>query len=205
MQYCEQLLARAGFEPWNAVSNAAFVLAAIVAVRTAPRTAWRADTAGLLVLAVAIGAGSFAWHATHASWAELADVLPILAFVLLFLFSAVRRLPGGTVLAASAACGAMLIAIAGLIATVPRALNGSVAYLPVWTGLAALAVFTPDPDLRRLLRGATALFAVSLAARTLDLAICADFPHGSHWLWHVCNGGVIYLALRAALRPPAPG
>ena len=62
-----------------------------------------------------------------------------------------------------------------------------------------LAVATPWPKTKRLLRAAAAVFAVSLTARTLDFAICADYPHGSHWLWHLGNGVVIFLAIKATL------
>ncbi|MGD9602249.1 MAG: ceramidase domain-containing protein [Gammaproteobacteria bacterium] len=201
MQYCEQMIAVSGFEPWNAVSNAAFLLAALAAVWTVRR---RGDTPApgpvvLIGLAAAIGAGSFAWHATHAAWAELADVLPILAFVLLFLFLAVRRLHG--TLAAGCACAAMAGAIVGTGVALPHALNGSAAYLPVWLGLVWLGLRLPGRVEQRALRAAALLFAFSLVARTLDLRACETFVHGSHWLWHVCNGGVIHLALRAALAP----
>jgi len=201
MQYCEQGLAIAHFEPWNALTNLAFIAAAIGAgwqARHLPHGASGGELA-LMVLAVAIGAGSFAWHATQARWAELADVLPILGFVLVFLFLAVRRFFSASAGMAGCACAAMLLAIVALVAVMPGALNGSIAYLPVWIGLTVLAATAPAPAIRAPLRIAAALFAVSLAARTVDLAICNDFPHGSHWLWHLCNGGVIYLALRAIL------
>ena len=202
MQYCEQLLSSEAFESWNALSNAAFVAAALAGWAQARRhraSLWSGSSL-LILLTLAIGAGSFAWHATHAPWAELADVLPILGFVLVLLYLLVRDLAGGSVKAV-VACGAMLAAIGGLIAVAPRALNGSLAYLPVLVGLACLAVATPWPETKRLLRAAAAVFAVSLTARTLDFAICADYPHGSHWLWHLGNGVVIFLAIKATLVP----
>lgn len=67
VQYCEQLIAVGHFEPWNSITNLAFILAAAAAwwharalqVRLSP------GVAVLLLLALLIGIGSFAWHATH--------------------------------------------------------------------------------------------------------------------------------------------
>ena len=199
MQYCEQLLSTGHFEPWNALSNVAFLFAALLSWLAARRQRLSVTPAAslLMLLAVTIGAGSFAWHATHAPWAELADVLPILSFVLVFLYVGVRAAASRR--HAAVACGVMVTAIGGLIAGMPHELNGSLAYLPVLIGLAGLAISLPKPATKRLLRAATAVFTASLTARTFDLALCADYPHGSHWLWHVGNGVVIYLAIKATL------
>ncbi len=202
MQYCEQLLSGDPFEPWNALSNVAFLFAALGSWLDARRRqrALTDAAALLMLLACTIGAGSFAWHATHAPWAELADVLPILSFVLVFLYVEVRALASRGI--AGLACGIMVAAIAGLLSVAPHALNGSLAYLPVLIGLAGLAIITPKPATNRLLRAATAVFAAALAARTFDLALCADYPHGSHWLWHLGNGVVIFLAIKTTLEMP---
>jgi hypothetical protein len=40
---------------------------------------------------------------------------------------------------------------------------------------------------------------VSLVFRSIDQAVCASFPLGTHFLWHCLNGLVLYLLLRAAL------
>ncbi len=51
---------------------------------------------------------------------------------------------------------------------------------------------------------ATILFAVALTARTVDEWLCPWWPMGTHFLWHLLNGGVIYLSwvslYRAELR-----
>lgn len=206
MQYCEQLVATGGFEAWNAVTNIAFVLAAAAAARQARRDAIRlsAGAASLLAIAVAIGLGSFAWHASHAKWAELADIVPILLFVMLFLFIAARRLLGASSAVALFACIGTLAAVLGLGIALPRALNGSLAYVPVLAGLAILAWRASKPEAKRLLVHAAAVFTLSLVARTADLEICDAFRHGSHWIWHLCNGVVIYLALRTVLTSQRP-
>jgi hypothetical protein len=84
-------------EPVNAVTNAAFLIAA---------ASWPGGCAGqrlplawaLVAVLTAIGVGSYLWH-THATrWAGLMDVLPILVFILIYIFAASTRdflgLPG---------------------------------------------------------------------------------------------------------------
>jgi hypothetical protein len=55
------------------------------------------------------------------------------------------------------------------------------------------------------LSAASALFAVALAARSVDLATCPLMRIGglvlsTHALWHLANAGVVHLLLQAAIR-----
>ena len=104
--YCERgtnqaLLA----EPINAVSNAAFFLAALVGLQL---VMWRPpeerspDLFLLPVLVLFIGLGSLAFHLYADQGTALADVLPISVFMLVYLGFALNRFlgvpPGFTVL-----------------------------------------------------------------------------------------------------------
>ena len=62
---------------------------------------------------------------------------------------------------------------------------------------------------RGLLLVATGAFIVSLTVRTVDSAVCPNFPLGTHFLWHLINPLVLYLCVRAiyvatAFREEAP-
>lgn len=46
---------------------------------------------------------------------------------------------------------------------------------------------------------AAGLFVVSLIFRIIDLDVCARFPIGTHFLWHVLNAAVLYTVLRGAI------
>ena len=62
---------------------------------------------------------------------------------------------------------------------------------------------SPDPTRREAgfgLLGIAALFAVSLALRTLDRAVCPVWPLGTHALWHLLNAGVLYGLIAVAVR-----
>src|SRR5262249_32960285 len=43
------------------------------------------------------------------------------------------------------------------------------------------------------------LFVVSLTFRIVDLDVCATWPLGTHFLWHLFNAAVLYTVLRGAI------
>lgn len=191
MHYCEQLSAQGAFEPLNAITNLAFLLAAARGwreLRAVPRQL-PAGPRTLPPIVAAIGLGSFAWHATGEHWAELADVLPIGAFVLVFLASALRGIVGVGAAASLGACSALLAVCVAAASIAGDRLNGSAAYLPVLAGLCGLWLACRNRN-RGAARGfafAAVLFTVSLVFRTADLWTCALTGIGTHWLWHLLN------------------
>ena len=87
--YCERTDAGYWSEPVNALSNAGFLLAAVVML--APGRAGDRGARLLAAVLFLIGVGSFLFH-THAQvWAALADVVPIQAFILIYLWLATVR------------------------------------------------------------------------------------------------------------------
>ena len=86
--YCERSDPSFWAEPINAVTNLAFVLAGLWMWRRCAGV----PALGRLLAAVlvAIGIGSFLFHTFAQPWAGLADVLPIVAFILIYIFAANR-------------------------------------------------------------------------------------------------------------------
>ena len=205
MHYCEEWLAVAGFEPWNAVTNLGVVAAAGWGWREFQRAGLmhRAAAVALVALAAAIGVGSYAWHATGAAWAQWADVLPILCFVLVFLATALRWLCGGSIPGGIGACLVLLLAAVAATLVFGQALNGSIAYVPVWLGLVALTMVLRRrrSPARPAFALAALLFAISLGFRSFDLALCEATQHrGTHWLWHLCNAALLALLMQTLAR-----
>ncbi|MEC9432313.1 MAG: ceramidase domain-containing protein [Pseudomonadota bacterium] len=213
--YCERMSPAFWAEPLNAVSNAAFLLAALAAWTMARRAGRDGDWAvrALVVNLVAIGIGSFLFHTFAQRWAGTADVLPIMIFILLYLHLAVVRYIGLPAWAGMIKAAMFLPVSAGLGAWLLPALgplNGSIGYVPTFlvlvafaTGL-ALAAHDSWPGLAV----AAALFAMSLAFRTLDDqsgAICEAFPSGTHWAWHLLNGALLGVLAVTFVRHGAPG
>lgn len=208
--YCERLHAGFWAEPVNAVSNLAFILAAVAAYAL-----WRREGRGdrfilvLIGLALVVGIGSFLFHTFATRWGLFADSIPIAVFVSAFLIYALLyflRLSR----AATAAWLAIFLVIAALLPRFlpPGFLNNSGFYFPVLGALAAIGIaLRARGETTRWIGGAflcgTALFALSLSFRVIDPAVCTNFPLGTHFVWHCLNGALIYLMLWTAIKARA--
>lgn len=202
-------------EPVNAITNAAFAIAAIAAFvlwLRQPADKRRVVDLGLIGLVVVIGTGSFLFHTTATIWASLADTIPIGIFMVSYFAYCLRcylKLNWAVTL------GLLGLFVLSLWqASVVRCeggpcLNGSVAYFPAFV---ALLVVGGLLKLRSHLAGSSLIaagliFAVSLTFRSIDNSICQetvlagvrDIPLGTHFLWHVLNATLLYLLLRASI------
>jgi hypothetical protein len=198
--YCERTDASMWAEPANALTNAAFLVAAAAALvlwRRAGGRDWPA--LALIIVVAAVGLGSFTFHTVATRGAVLADVIPIAIFIYGYLLLALRRflhLSAGIAIAIVVGYAAGAQALSWLAP--PRALNGSIGYLPALVAMIAMARVTSG-QARRGLELAVMIFTVSLALRTIDLAACEAFPVGTHFLWHLLNAAVLYVLLRTAI------
>ena len=85
--YCERTDPSYWSEPVNAVTNLAFIIAALIMWRRCAGLEWGKRLAAVLF---AIGVGSYLFH-THATpWAAALDTAPILIFSLTYIFLANR-------------------------------------------------------------------------------------------------------------------
>jgi hypothetical protein len=211
--YCERQSGEFWAEPANALSNAAFLVAAGLAyVFWRRRGATDRAALALIIVTAVVGVGSFIFHTLATRGAELLDVIPIAIFIYGYFLLALRRFFGLGAPAALALTLFFAIASYGVGETL-HGLNGSLAYLPA---LLALAVFSlllwwrghaPEAASRNAARGlgaAAALFFVSLAFRTVDRAICGVFPLGAHFVWHLLNAVVLWLLLKTAITHATP-
>lgn len=200
--YCERYGPEFWAEPLNAISNGAFVVAAIMAAICAYQNGVHktASVLILLVLVLMIAVGSFLFHTLAVVWSGIADVVPIMLFQLCFLgvyARSIANLPRGRVVM-------LLLGFVVLSQTIPaffppEFLNGSLMYAGALLFLGGFAVYhkaaqKAEPDLMIL---ATLVFALSLMLRTMDPVVCDYIPEGTHYFWHILNAGVLYLVTRA--------
>lgn len=188
--YCERTGPDYWSEPINALTNLAFLVAAVLIWRRlqGPGLAMGRLMAGVLFV---IGIGSWLFH-THANpLTSLMDVVPIVAFILLYVFAATRDYFGARPWVA-AVVTAGFIPYAAL--TVPLfqqvpGLGSSASYAPVplLIGVYALLLRRRLPQVARGLAIGAGLLVVSLTFRTLDQASCAVLPIGTHFMWHILN------------------
>jgi hypothetical protein len=109
--YCERVGPGLLAEPLNAVSNVSFLLAAWAAWVLAKRTgALSAGVRALIVLAASVGIGSILWHTYPTSLTLILDIVPILIFLIWYIWLYTRNVIGMRSLFAVASVAAFLLA-----------------------------------------------------------------------------------------------
>lgn len=207
--YCERIDPGFWAEPVNALTNAVFLIAAlVVALRLRgekTRLGW-----SLVILLSLIGIGSFLFHTFAQPWAGAADVIPIIAFILVYIFAASRDflglgwLPSLLIVIAFLPISAFLMPV---FRAVP--LYGvSAGYLSVPMLIALYAwLLRSQPALSRGLAIGVGILMISLTFRSLDMPACDALPLGTHFLWHILNaimlGWMIEIYRRHGLAPPS--
>ena len=199
--YCERTGPELWSEPLNVVTNFAFIIAALLLVRVILRTdaIARRDlpTWVLTGLVFVIGVGSALFHMFATRWALLMDVIPITLFILIYTWYAVRRFAAAPVwLCALGVVGVLVLAVAVPPLTGFR--GGS--YVAALTALVVIGSFLKfsrgHPGGAAMLIAA-ATFSISLVFRTVDAPLCGAAPIGTHFIWHILNGCVLFIAVRA--------
>ena len=228
--YCERGTSAAlSAEPINAVSNVAFILAALMGLQLLewrPREQQTSDHFLLIGLVALIGIGSFAFHLFATQETELLDVIPIAVFTLVYLGFALNRflgVPPGwmvllvigfTILMAATSqvrCWDGGVGLPGPeVQEANPCIHGSVFYLPALGALIVVGLLLEEWRHRAApyVLWAAAIFAISLTLRSLDLALCGKFliegqKVGTHAAWHVLNALALFLLLRASLEAGA--
>lgn len=213
--YCERLGPGLWAEPLNALTNLAFLVAALIAAR-----GMRADAPPLgptlAAILAAIGLGSGLFHTFANGLTALLDVLAIAAFVFVYVFAVNRHVLGWS---RGLAWASMLVLppCLALATTGFARLPGFDVSAAYWSVAAliggyGLILWPRRPAFARGLLLGAAILAVSITARSVDLALCAVLPRGTHFLWHVLNavmlGWMIETYRRAApvaaLAGPSP-
>ena len=175
-------------EPINAVTNIAFILAAIIMWLRCKNLV---EGKILSFLLFSIGCGSFLFHTYAQTWAALLDVTAILIFILTYIFVANRRF----------LVWSKMVSLIGVIMFFPYQLflvsilsniqffGSSVQYIPV-----AILIFIysgllrkSEPNLSRGLFIGAAILCLSIISRTVDEPLCSILSVGTHFVWHILN------------------
>ncbi len=198
--YCERLAVGLLGEPLNAITNATFLIAAWLLWKQYKASQIQdRPVAVLIALVGVIGIGSLSFHtfANHVSM--LADIIPITIFVFFYLWLISRKLLGFTQI--QSACFQIALLFAAILTThIPAeySFNGSIMYFPCLAALLVIGTilsFRHHPAARSIYL-ASMLFIISLTFRSMDMSMCDTFPIGTHFMWHICNGMLLYLLTR---------
>nr|AHN97604.1 hypothetical protein [uncultured bacterium 12AC_lac13] len=208
--YCERTSTALFAEPLNAISNLAFIIAGWMAAEEFRRSGHSRDDTlliAIIVLLPIVGVGSLLFHTLATRWASWADVIPILIFMLLYLWLALRRYLGWQRGLTLIALVVFLLSTLALETMVPeQVLWGGAMYLPTVAAclVIVLAPMQAERRVRRTIALAVGMFLLGFTLRSLDAPLCTSLPIGTHYFWHVSNAIVLYLLVRAAILHGAP-
>lgn len=195
--YCERTVDGLLAEPWNLFSNLAFFIAFFAVKKLRPPTCTSLfKTLQYLILAIAIGSSLF--HSFARFWALFLDVGPISLFMVVYVITwltCVLRVKTSTTVALTLL---FVVCTAFLRVFKIEFLNNSEFY---FSPLLVIALLFIDRLRRQHTEAkvygiALAFFMASLSCRILDAHICPHFPIGTHFLWHIFNGGCLYYAMK---------
>ena len=199
--YCERVGPGLLAEPLNAITNVSFLLAAWAAWVLARRaSALSPGVQVLIALAASVGLGSMLWHTLATSWALILDIVPILLFIVWYIWLYTRDV------LESPRWFAMGSIVVFLVATFialqySQVLHGALVYTPgllVTLGLGV--VHARERSVARFtLLAAAGVYGAALVFRTIDQEVCPVLPIGTHFLWHTLIGLVTYLAMRCLI------
>lgn len=214
-QYCERTSTAFWSEPLNAVSNIAFIIAALIALQIWKNARSDAKNTGstqtdaqnnaalvLIALLTIIGIGSFLFHTFANYWSLLADSIPIAAFMLAYFYLATRSYIGANILISFVATVIFYAALEYLPPLFQGLMGSTAGYFPALLAILLFAVLTyrsHKPTSNALFLGGL-VFAVSMIFRMLDQPLCPILPTGTHYLWHILNAAVLLILIRAFIR-----
>jgi hypothetical protein len=186
--YCERVDVAFWSEPINAITNVTFLIAAIWVWRRPELTVMGRVLTIILAL---IGIGSFLFHTFAQTWAGLADVLPIMVFILVYIYVATRDYFHATrVFSFLAMIGFFPFAAGvGWLISDLNVLGSTRGYIPVPILILIYAYLLRHkmPDVARGLTIGVGILVVSMVARWADEPLCQTHPMGTHFLWHILN------------------
>ena len=200
--YCERLGPQLLSEPINLFSNISFIIAAAIHMRwylvmDVKHKFHKNLYFYLISLVFLIGIGSSLFHSFATRWAMLADVIPIGLFLISFLpiyIWVCHDLQAKYIWALLS----YFILMTAIGSVVPKEMvNGSQNYFGSLLTLYTMGLISKKrhhEGFHNLLM-ASVFLSFSLIFRSLDQEMCSLIPIGTHFLWHLSNGIVLYLCL----------
>jgi hypothetical protein len=199
--YCERTSFGLWAEPVNTLSNISFFVSALAAYRLAFRRHQLFSSIKLLIiLLIAIGIGSILFHTFATHWANWLDVIPIALFQIVYLWTYVRYVTKLNNLYTLLIIVTFICFII-LARQFTHILNRSIVYAPSLLVLLILGLYhyLKGKTGRTSLLIASFLFFLSLFFRTIDQNACLYISIGTHFLWHILNGVLLFLLVRSLL------
>jgi hypothetical protein len=204
---CERVALGPWAEPLNVLSSFAFMAVAISIYKQYHRHEdlmgkWVWDIHALTFITFIIGFNSVVFHSFPNPMTEMADMLTIVLFIILYFWSVLFRIGRCTIFQALICFIAFVGFSHMLVAQFPNSLNDSIGYLSSMIALIVIAVhlhLKARPSSQHFML-ASIVGVVSLFCRAIDREVCPMAPTGSHFLWHMLNATLLYILLKQLVR-----
>ena len=189
----------------NAWSNGAFLVAAIAGWRllsVSPNAKAHRAIRALTLLAALAGIGGYLFHRSDAPYAKWGETVPILAFMLLYVWLLLRRFFHWNFVIAIPVLALYAAAVYWLETHAPgQAPFGRAMNLPtlVLFLLAAIGFLLRLREAFWPMLWALVVLLASSAASAADAPICPMLGLGTHVIWHLLDALLLYLLLRLAV------
>ena len=141
-----------------------------------------------------IGVGSFLFHTFATRWAAAADSIPILIFILAYLYLAVRHYLAAPLWASVLISIAFIPASFAVVPVFSPVIGSSAGYAPALLAIFIVGILMLNRD-RKVANGlllTAGVFLASIFFRTIDGPICSTVSIGTHFIWHLFNAIVLY-------------
>ena len=200
--YCEVAYMNGFFEPFNAISNLSFIIAAFFLFLFFRKNDIKDfKSFWFLLIALLIGAGSFTWHFYRHPITNLFDSIPITLFIASFGYFYALKVFKSNNKAFLFVITSLIIVFIGQIyleSIIPIFLGNNGYLYFLMSFLFLVPIFWSKSISKRYFKKGLflyALFILALTFRQIDIPICSTIPIGSHFIWHILNGIVLYYAV----------
>ena len=195
--YCERVSPEVFSEPINFFTNLAFWVAFFLLFKKYNKKNYehvhlRIYSLILIFLVFIIGTGSFLFHLFGNLWSLLADTVPIMIFIILYLYLAIRFYLEQTQVISAFSIFLFLFLNYSLSYFGIEEISSYLMALFSMLIVACIAYRKNKRDISYGLFLSSLIFMVSLGFRQLDLFTCAQFSYGTHWIWHILNSILLY-------------
>lgn len=187
-QYCESLVGSFLSQPFNVISNVAFLIAAFLAYRYLRNH----RITGLFILPIllgVIGISSAWWHISNSN---LGDILDSFSIVLFASVAAILLLTQITKSKVAIALSFVILLSSTLITERVTEWNGSLPYIVLLVGflIGGIVYIKKFPSAKVIFLSAFLTFSIAIVLRSLDILLCPFVPFGTHFFWHILVAGL---------------
>lgn len=154
----------------------------------------------MIGLDVLVGVGSILWHTYPNDITLIVDVVPIVLFIMWYVWLYARRVMAvGPLFAALFVF--LFVSTTYLTLQYASLLHGAPVYTPglVVVFLVGLYHLATQKPAKLTLIAAAGVYLIALFFRTIDNEVCPVWPLGTHFIWHSLIGFVTYIAARGLI------